>query len=102
MVFLKKMAFWKHESEESVQLPLSEPELSFPSGLSPAEKPVSEPSFPSAFAPHPQISQPSSQNYDAELRVISAKLDTIKAMLDVVNQRLERLEGRKSDELKWR
>ena len=102
MVFLKKLAFWKHEPEESVQLPPSEPEPAFPSRFSPAENPVSEPSFPSAFAPQPQISQPSLQNYDAELRVISAKLDTIKAMLDVVNQRLERLEGRKPDELKWR
>ena len=40
---------------------------------------------------------------DAELRVISAKLDTVKALLEVINQRLDRIDGKKSEDLvKWR
>lgn len=102
MAFLKRFAFWKREAEEPVELssPLPETDKTFPRLSSPGEQ--LEPSF--AQHPFPPASfQQSSGTADAEMRVISAKLDTIKAMLDVMNQRLEKLEGRKSDDLvKWR
>lgn len=102
MAFLKKLAFWRHEPEESgFELPPAEPERPFPSKFSQME-PASEPSFPAAFTPQSPVIPVQSESNSAELRVISAKLDTVKAMLDVLNQRLERLEGRKPDELKWR
>ena len=106
MAFLKKLAFWKHESEfeEQPSLPPQSPETkSFPSRFSPLSEQGLEPQF------SPQLSQPlplqslQQSMPDPELRVISAKLDAIKAVLDLVNQRLDRLEKGKSDELnRWR
>ena len=102
MAFLKKLAFWKHEPEESdFELPPSEPKKSFPSKF-PQMESAPEPSFPAAFMPQSPAAPVQSESNNAELRVISAKLDTVKAMLDVLNQRLERLEGRKNEEVKWR
>lgn len=109
MSFLDKISFWKRSEE--LELPPSDEKPFVPkssplseSGLEPSFAPQ-QPQFaqpPSAFAQNP-LQQPGT--YDAELRLISAKLDTIKAMLDVVVQRLERLEksGGKTEEFsRWR
>lgn len=57
-----------------------------PSPLTP--EPQIHPSFPSASAPQP----------DQQMQLLNAKLDTIKAQLDIVLQRLERMEQQQ----KWR
>src|SRR3989344_3043798 len=54
---------------------------------------------------HPPMAPPEPVHHlsaplpDAELRVISAKLDTVKALLEVINQRLDRIDGKKSEDL---
>lgn len=110
MAFLNKLAFWKREPEESsLELPAS---MTEEKPFVPKVSPLSEQGLEPAFAQPQQFAQPQSNpfqqpgNYDAELRLISAKLDTIKALLDVVNQRLDRFEradGRKGEDFaKWR
>ena len=107
MAFWKKLAFWHHEPEElSPELPPAvEPEKSF----TPKFSPLSEQGLESSFGAQqfgaglPLRPLQSSQSPDPELRVISAKLDTIKTLLDVVHQRLDRLDKQKGDDIvRWR
>ncbi|MBI4140589.1 hypothetical protein HY485_01995 [Candidatus Woesearchaeota archaeon] len=101
------MAFWKKllhkETEESLVPQVPEPEIS-PRNFSPLSAQGLEPQFgPPPMAPPEPVHHAVDSVPDAELRVISAKLDTVKALLEVINQRLDRLEGKKSEELvKWR
>jgi hypothetical protein len=46
---------------------------------------------PSAFAPAP-IQQPQGPDVGREMQVVNAKLDTLKALLDSVNMKLDRME----------
>jgi len=103
MAFLKKLAFWKHEDEFEQPLPdAPSVDKSFSPKFSPLSEQGLEPSFVQPLSPPLPHNLPS-QYSEPELRVISAKLDTIKALIEMMNQRLERIEGRKGDELvKWR
>ena len=106
MAFFKKLAFWRTEPESILSEPpeLPQPDLEqkpLPSRFSPLSSQGLEPPSPASAFAQP-ISAPQSQNYDAELRVISAKLDTIKAVLDVIIQRLDKLEGKKEELTRWR
>ena len=103
MAFWKKL-FHKDDAESfAPSVPESEPE-SVPRNFSPLSAQGLEPQFgPPPIAPPEAVHHLSASVPDAELRVISAKLDTVKALLEVINQRLDRIEGKKADELvKWR
>ena len=101
------MAFWKKllhkETEESLAPPVPEPDVS-QRNFSPLSAQGLEPQFgPPPMAPPEPVHHLSAPLPDAELRVISAKLDTVKALLEVINQRLDRIDGKKSEDLvKWR
>lgn len=101
MALFKKLAFWKHEDEfeeQQPQLPPQEPMKT------PRFSPLSEQGFESPLMQQPLAPQQPAfaQQSDPEIRVISAKLETIKAMLDVINQRLDRLEKSRSNDLgRW-
>ncbi len=108
----------KKEEDEFGGLPedLKVPDFSKEeSGLFPAEQPSPFPSASSSFQPSPipspapslqpqafqQMQAPSS---DKDLQIINAKLDTLKAMLETVMSKLERLEREKlieNKELKY-
>lgn len=104
------MAFWKklfHKDEDVSSAPLvpeSDSESALPARFSPLSAQGLEQQFgPPPMAPPEAVHHLSASVPDAELRVISAKLDTVKALLEVINQRLDRIDGKKSDELvKWR
>lgn len=85
---------------------LSVPEQPSPAGMEHLGMPHMESSEPPAF-PQPQAfaQQQATMSSDQQLQLISSKLDTIKAQLETVLQRLERLE--KKDDLspyqqRWR
>ena len=104
MALWKKLSFWKHEAEAPEMPPLAPDEKVFPQRFSPLSEQGIEPSFGQSPMMGPPLHPGTlASTPDPELRVISAKLDTIKALLDVMNQRLDRLEGKKGDELpRWR
>lgn len=106
MSLFKKMAFWKTAPDSLLSEPAELPAQDFESSkpLPPRFSPLSEQGLePSpAFAQQMPSPAPQQSNFDAELRVISAKLDTIKAVLEVINQRLDRLEGKKEEINRWR
>ena len=120
MGMFDKLKFWKRE-EEMPELPHEEftrpeetslPEQHAPPGMEQfgmprpipglTEPPV-EPSVPSAM---PQaFAQQAAMSSDQQLQLINSKLDTIKAQLETVLQRMDRLE--KKDDLspyqqRWR
>ena len=118
MGMLDKLKFWKKEEEMPSEYPrpseLSVQEQSAPMDMEhmgmprPAPgitEPPMEPSVPSAAFPQPQAFQQAAMSSDQQLQLISSKLDTIKAQLETVLQRLERLE-RKDDlspyQQRWR
>ncbi len=105
MSLFKKMAFWKTAPDSVLSEPAELPAQDFESSkpLPHRFSPLSEGFEPSpAFAQQMSSPAPQQSNFDAELRVISAKLDTIKAVLEVINQRLDRLEGKKEEINRWR
>lgn len=110
MGFLDKLLFWK--KDESL------PDLDLPDLPAP-EMPGQAPQ-PAGPAPFPQRRYPEVQGFDQQLEqprvepgpapmgrdeisLISAKLDTVKAQLDAVLQRLDRMEfGERSYQQRWR
>ncbi len=99
MGFLDKIAFWKKGDAEF--MPGTEQNLALPDfdkSLEPGWQSPLPPPPPAAFAPpsfsnfnSPQMnSPPMSDRRDMEL--IEAKLDTIKSLLDNLNQRMANLE----------
>ena len=117
MGLLDKIMFWKKEEEPLPEFPapaeMTPAEPSAPMGMEhfgmPRPMPgVTEPPVEApAFAP-PQSFQQQQQfapSTEQQLQLISSKLDTIKAQLETVLQRLDRLE--RKDELspyqqRWR
>jgi hypothetical protein len=116
MSFVDKLKFWKKE-EEMPEYPRT-PEISplepqMPSGMDQmgvprqtpglTEPPMEQPSFsPQSFGQQNQFQ--SSMSTEQQLQLISSKLDTIKAQLETVLQRLERLERGESSpyQQRWR
>ncbi len=100
MALLGRLKFWK--KEEVPDFPEPEAQLSPEAGIEPFSplSPPAEfhraqpPELPRAF--QQGFQQPGLQSVqvssDQQLQLISSKLDTIKAQLDVVIQRLDRLE----------
>lgn len=122
MAFMDKLKFWKREEtefpaprkpagflgkeEEVPEYPraaeIAQPEHHMPAGMEQMGMPrpmpgVTEPPFeqqqpfaPQAFGQQQQTQ--TSMSTEQQLQLISSKLDTIKAQLETVLQRLERLE----------
>ncbi len=104
MSFADKLKFWKKEEvpEYPRTAEISQPEQHMPAGMEQMGMPrpmpgVTEPPFeqqqqfvPQAFGQQQQVQ--SAMSTDQQLQLISSKLDTIKAQLETVLQRLERLE----------
>ena len=85
---LESFKFWKHEPLEPGSLePI--PSVDTSGLVAPVESP---------FQQMAQLSKTS----DKDLELISAKLDVLKAQLDNIIQRLDRLEQKeKTDRVKW-
>lgn len=105
MSIIHKLKFWKHE-EELPPLPeipsIGEKKIPEPGhfaglGIEPLhdESPsFAQPSSPLSFTPTfsaPQPQQPSFAG-DKDFQLLNAKLDTIRAQLENISQRLERIE----------
>lgn len=105
MSFADKLKFWKKE-EEVPEYPrpadMSQSEQNMPAGLEHMGMPrpmpgiteppseVQQPFMPQAFGQQQQMQ--TAMSTEQQLQLISSKLDTIKAQLETVLQRLERLE----------
>jgi hypothetical protein len=105
MSFVDKLKFWKKE-EEVPEYPIApdivQPEQHIPAGMEQMGMPrpmpgVTEPPsesqqpfMPQAFGQQQQMQ--TAMSTEQQLQLISSKLDTIKAQLETVLQRLERLE----------
>jgi hypothetical protein len=118
MSFADKLKFWKKE-EEMPEYPRT-PEISplephMPSGMDqmgmprqmpgitePPSEPQAQFGAPQSFGQQQQFQ--SSMSTEQQLQLISSKLDTIKAQLETVLQRLERLERGESSpyQQRWR
>ncbi len=104
MGLLDKLMFWKHR-EETFELPkdLEMSSLEAPSleaALPPlpgAEAPL-RPAEPS-FGVQP-ITPAGGVPVEKELQIIAAKLDTIKANLETINIKIDKLE--RKEEVRWR
>jgi len=123
MTVMDKLKFWrKHEEPEipEPQMPSMEPGATPPGmdqqaggmppgmehlGMPPSGPGINEPPaappeqhVPTAFA---QLEQPAQQGMSTEqqLQLISSKLDTIKAQLETILQRLDRLE--RKEQPRW-
>jgi hypothetical protein len=95
MAITDKLAFWKKKKKE---IDFDEPEIREvgpppPGGLSfdePVVQPHTDPiAPPSLVQPTPA---PGSSPLEKDIQIISAKLDAIKSTLDVIVQRLDKLE----------
>ncbi|MBW2970016.1 hypothetical protein KY319_02735 [Candidatus Woesearchaeota archaeon] len=117
MSVIDKLKFWKKEEEAPPEYPktpeFTPPPETPPAGMehlgmprpTPGLEPPAEPGFEPSFAPPKAFAQQASMSSEQQLQLINSKLDTIKAQLETVLQRLERLE--KKDELspyqqRWR
>ncbi|OYT32509.1 hypothetical protein DRJ22_02735 [Candidatus Woesearchaeota archaeon] len=93
------------EMPPSLGLPSEKPSAEFTPPASPAHVPESLPGLeepsPSGFA-QSRFAPPSAPASADKLEIISAKLDTLKAQLDSVLQRLERLEQFSKEEHLYR
>ena len=112
MSVLDKLQFWKRKDEFSESSPAPGVGSPIPEefggmhetpphdfGFSPAQEQFG------SFGPSQPSSFPQQQTGDVskDLQLISAKLDTIKTLLDVVNQRLDRLDKQKGEDVvRWR
>ncbi len=105
MAFMDKLKFWKKEEEvpEYPRAPeISQSESQMPAGMEQmgmprpmaglTEPPVDQqqPFMPQSFGQQQQFQ--ATMSTEQQLQLISSKLDTIKAQLETVLQRLERLE----------
>ena len=119
MGIMDKLKFWKKEEElpefpkpaefapPEQQAPMQAEQMGMPRpvpGLTePMEGQTSSP-FAQPF-PQPQAFQQAAISSDQQLQLISSKLDTIKAQLETVLQRLDRLERREEPspyQQRWR
>ena len=107
--------FWK---KEEIPPPEQPPSFDIPSPLEPPrleELPKDVPDFAKEQFPPQQFGAPPIQpafgapgptpsDHDKEFQLINAKLDAIRATLDAITQRLERIERTKLEEpaIKWR
>jgi len=116
MGLMDKIKFWKKEEMPPEEGP---PEMTPPPMHAPAEQlgmppaaGITEPphEVPPAF-PQPEAFQHAAQatqpqmSHNQEMQLISSKLDTIKAQLETVLQRLERLEKKEESspyQQRWR
>lgn len=103
MSILDKLKFWKKEEEFTLppepqgDMPLEPP--SFPQL---EEMPKDVPTFAKTFTPEPPpLNPPTFQSPDKNFEILNAKIDAIRATLDAISQRLEKME-KKSDEVRWR
>jgi hypothetical protein len=110
MSFADKLKFWKKEEpipEYPRAADISPAEQHMPAGMDQmgmprpmpgiTEPPVEQQQFvPQAFGQQQQMQ--SSMSTEQQLQLISSKLDTIKAQLETVLQRLERLERSSGEE----
>jgi|GEM_PF-6835974 len=83
---LEKFKFWKHEEMPHAEALPPIPNLPPMEPLAPAQ----DPNFQ-------QMAQISNRTSDKDLELISAKLDVLKAQLDNIMQRLERIERQSQD-----
>jgi hypothetical protein len=89
---LEKFKFWKHE----------EPDLMHQPELPPLQQ--MEPLPPSQDPNFQQMSQLSNHTSEKDLELIAAKLDVLKAQMDNILQRLDRLERslqEKPERIRW-
>jgi len=115
MSFADKLKFWKKEEEmpeypRTPEISPSEPHM--PSGMDQMGMPRQMPGITETPTEQPSFSQQSfgqqqfqsSMSTEQQLQLISSKLDTIKAQLETVLQRLERLERGESSpyQQRWR
>jgi len=125
MSFVEKLKFWKHEEApespryeaqampeqpmpsniEQMGIPRQMPGITEPPMEGQTSSPFAQPaqSFqPQSFGQQQQFSQ--SMTADQQFQLISSKLDTIKAQLETVLQRLERLERKDESpyQQRWR
>ncbi len=127
MTLMDKLKFWKKEEEAPPDLP-SPPEMGGPPEAMPppsldvmgmprpmpgvTEPPGAAPTPPTGgpFAAQPEIPKPeafaqAAAPADQQFQLISSKLDTIKAQLETILQRLDRLEqknGQSPYQQRWR
>jgi len=94
MALLDKMAFWKKKPEDDFSLPpLEMPGTDMPplQAFTPERSPLAEPPPFTPSSTGSPFAQPSSSP-DKDMQLIIAKLDTIKAQLDNLNERVARIE----------
>ena len=101
MSILDKVQFWKHSGLDDLDLGLDKPmDLNTP-GLPPQQE--SAPPQPAPSIAQPRFEEPSPRHAappmnavgagsPKDLEMISAKLDTIRAMVENISQRLEMME----------
>ena len=126
MSFVDKLKFWKHEeapeypsapemSPSEQQVPTGMDQMGMPRQMPGVNEPPMDAQTGNPFAQSPQFQQPQSfqqafgqpsagMSTDQQLQLISSKLDTIKAQLETVLQRLERLERKDESpyQQRWR
>jgi hypothetical protein len=96
MTLLDKMSFWRKKPEEEFSLPplemagTDQPPLQ---PFTPERSPLAEPPPFTPSAQHSPFSQSSTASpQDRDIQLVLAKLDTIKAQLDNLNERVARIE----------
>ena len=117
MSLLDKLMFWKKHDEPALPEPvpsMEPPGMEQPAppgmehlGMPPSGPGINEPPaappeqhIPAAFAQAEQAQQPQQgMSSDQQMQLISSKLDTIKAQLETVLQRLDRLE--RKEQPRW-
>ena len=115
MGLMDKLKFWKKEEEMPAEfpraaefgapeqhVPMDVAQMGMPRPMPGVTEPPAEPSFQPGFQQPQAFAQAQQQQFapvsaEQQLQLISSKLDTIKAQLETVLQRLDRLE-RKNEE----
>lgn len=114
MGFLDKLKFWKKEEEFELPEPVApgmgdsgmlEQRPGFPAQEQPpgfGGAPFDQsPGFPPAEPQVPPAQTFGQQQPDQQMQLLNSKLDTIKAQLETVLQRLERMEKESSYQKRW-
>jgi len=92
----KKEEFLPAPTLEKLELGIPEIEKKEPTqlpSLPSLPPPITEPSFKEFTAPQKDISK--------DIELISAKLDTIKSMIENLSHRIEKLEQQKKETIRW-